>query len=206
MTRHFSKPGAAREGESVPGGGRLFPPLAGLSLAGLAIACAPPRVVPEPDCAIPGLASEPVDSANVHRLAGAYRIIMMPMASVDTTTRVFEVVLQATDSLERFPPRQVGRYPGERPLTGYYIDGPIVGLHPAGTKRPLAMIGEQIWIGDYDTLDGARFLLHPTRMGGVGFSGDWRWDGSFEVTFDSRGREITWGSSFCAIRIGPPGA
>jgi hypothetical protein len=57
------------------------------------------------------------------------------------------------------------------------------------------MIDSLLYVGDFDVLDGAVFLLRPQRTGPNGFTGAWRWDGGIEIIVDSaHAGQIRWGT------------
>lgn len=169
---------------------------AALVAAAVLLACAPPRVQPVPGCGTADVAARAWGWPDVERLAGSWQVTMTGAGLYPTGRSDFRMVLTVNDSVHRFPPIRLGYIPGERPLAGYMVDG-----KPGSTPQSIVMIKLDIWLGGFDQLDGAGYMLQPKRIGPDGFSGTWEWEGGGEVIVDTAtGKAVETRGEFRAVR------
>jgi hypothetical protein len=182
-----------------------------LSLA----ACAPRRVVPNPECR-----DRPVTdgrfSANggeLVKLAGGYELTLVNSEGGygDPVVRG-RLNLWPNNSVRRYAwvARTVGRVRGERPLFGAFESRsstmpsyPKLRTPEAADDPAVELVTQTLYFGGVDRIDGTGERLQITSISLTGFSGTWTHDRGIEMTVDSatgqRLREP--GGHFCAVRL-----
>jgi hypothetical protein len=181
-----------------------------LSLA----ACAPGRVLPDSECREPPAADViPANGRGLVKLIGGYELILVNSEGEygDSVVRG-RLDLWPNDSVRRYAwvARTVGRVRGERPLFGAFesLSSTVPSYpkprNPADGNNPaVELVGQTLYFGGVDRMDGAGERLQITSAGPTGFSGTWAHEAGIEMTVDSAtGRRLREpGGHFCAVRL-----
>jgi len=151
-------------------------------------------------------------------LAGEYRLIFMNTQGEygDSITRGI-LTLWPNDSVRRYAwvKPSLGRIPGERPLAGSFrSEAPELSSYPnqwepSTAEHPaIELIGQTLFFGGIDALDGAGERLVIGAVTASGFAGTWQYDGGIEHLLDTvQGRFLRDpGGHFCAFRQGQQGS
>ncbi len=120
--------------------------------------------------------------------------------------------LWPNDSVRRYAwvARTIGRVRAERPLFGAFasrsstVSSYPAPRNPAGADDPaVELIGQTLYLGGADMLDGGGERLHITNVSPTRFSGNWTHAAGIEMTVDSAtGRRLREpGGHFCAVRL-----
>ncbi len=147
-------------------------------------------------------------------LAGQYRLVL-----VNTNGEYGDSVILGTlrlrpnDSARRYAwvLPTLGRIRGERPLAGEFTSQSSTvpnypnEWEPATPDRPaVELIGQIIYFGGIDAMDGAGERLLIRGVAASGFAGTWEHDGGIERVMDTVSKRFLEdpGGYFCASRTG----